>query len=97
MTATVKQSIKEKLIEAELIARVTMAGGMCIKIAAIGRRGFFDRVVVLPKGRVIFVELKRPRGGRLSKHQIQYLDGFSALAIAIAVVRSSADIDRLLA
>jgi hypothetical protein len=89
-------SVKEKLIEAELIARVKAAGGQCIKVQAIGRRGFFDRIVVLPKGRVYFVELKRPRGGRLSPHQIWYMTEFDALDAAIALVRSSADITRLL-
>jgi hypothetical protein len=86
---------KESLIEAELVARVTAAGGMCIKLQAIGRRGFFDRVVVLP-GRVVFVELKRQKGGRFSPHQMWYADEFNQLGVAIAVVRNSADIDQLL-
>ena len=89
-------SVKEKLVEAELIARVEAMGGKCIKVQAVGRRGFFDRVVVLPKGRVYFVELKRPKGGRLSPHQIWYMSEFSALDVAIAVVKNSADITRLL-
>jgi hypothetical protein len=92
----VKQSIRESLVEAELVARVEAAGGMCIKLQAIGRRGFFDRVVVLPGGRVVFAELKRPRGGKLSRHQIWYLAGFAALDVAIAVVRNSSDISALL-
>jgi hypothetical protein len=96
MAATVKRGVKEKLVEAELLARIEAAGGLCIKVQAIGRRGFFDRIVVLPGGKVIFVELKRPRGGMLAKHQIWYLAGFNALAVAVAVVRCSADIDRLL-
>lgn len=87
---------KEKLVEAELIARVQAAGGLCIKVQAVGRRGFFDRIVVLPGGRVYFVELKRPRGGKLSEHQIWYMSEFDALDVAIALVRNSADITALL-
>jgi hypothetical protein len=96
MVVSVNKNIKEKLVEAELVARVEAMGGMCIKVQATGRRGFFDRIVVLPKGRVVFVELKRPKGGRLSPHQIWYLTGFDALGVAIALVRNSADITQLL-
>jgi len=96
MVVAVKSRVKESLVEAELIARVQAMGGVCIKVQAVGRRGFFDRIVVLPKGRVYFVELKRPKGGRLSPHQIWYLKAFDALDAAIAVVRNSADISDLL-
>jgi hypothetical protein len=51
--------------------------------------------VVLP-GRVVFVELKRQKGGRFSPHQMWYADEFNQLGVAIAVVRNSADIDQRL-
>jgi len=88
--------VRESAVEAELRRRVTERGGMCEKIMVIGQRGFPDRLVVLPGPRVIFVELKRPRGGRLSPHQREYIARFEALGVAVAVVRNSADIDRLL-
>jgi len=87
---------RESLVEAELVARVRAMGGMAEKVQVIGRRGFFDRLVILPGGRVYFVEVKRPRGGRLSPHQIWYLTAFDALDVAIAVVRNSEDITELL-
>jgi len=40
--------------------------------------------------------LKRPRGGRLSAHQKQYRDVYAALGVAVALVKTSADIDALL-
>ena len=89
-------SVKEKTIEQRLCERVEAMGGMCVKVSATGQRGFFDRIVVLPGGRVIFVELKRPRGGRLSAHQIWYMASFSTLGAAIAVVKNHGDIDDLL-
>lgn len=89
-------TIKEAVVEAELIARVKRAGGLCEKVQVIGKRGFFDRLVILPGGRVYFVEVKRPAGGRLAPHQIWYMAAFSALDVAIAVVRNSADITALL-
>lgn len=86
----------ESAVERELCQRVEALGGLCIKMKAIGRRGFFDRLVVLPNGVVWFVELKRPKGGRLSPHQIWYMEAFSRCDVAIALVKSSRDIDALL-
>jgi hypothetical protein len=91
----VKSSSKENLIETELIIRVRAAGGVCEKTTVMGRRGFFDRVVVLPGGRVIFVELKRPRGGVVSAHQKLRIAQYQALGVEVAIVRNSGDIERL--
>lgn len=87
---------KESAIEAELIVRVTLAGGLVVKTTVIGKRGFFDRVVMLPGPRVIFVEVKRPVGGRVSPHQKQWHAHCRSLGVAVALVRTSEDIDRLL-
>jgi hypothetical protein len=87
--------VKESVVEKELRMRVQLAGGLCIKTRAIGTRGFFDRVIVLP-GRVVFCEVKRPRGGRVSPHQIRYHKMFVALGVEACFVRNSGDIDRLL-
>jgi hypothetical protein len=90
------RSVKESKVEAELRLRVQEAGGICTKVRAIGGRGFFDRIILLPGGRVVFCEVKRPRGGRLSVHQIKYQSAFLALGVAACVIRNSGDIDRLL-
>lgn len=37
-------------------------GGLCLKLKWLGGVGFPDRVILLPGGHVIFVELKRPDG-----------------------------------
>jgi len=92
----VKKSSKEHTVEEQLIRRVKALGGRCEKMSMKGRRGFFDRLVVL-KGRIVFVELKRPVGGVLSPHQIQLHDAYRALDAEVAIVRNSADIDNLLA
>lgn len=92
----VKLSDKESVVEQELVRRVEALGGYCTKVKALGSRGYFDRLVVLPGGRVFFVELKRPRGGRMTEHQRQYRDNYTALGAVVAVVRTSADIDALL-
>lgn len=58
----------EKDIEARLTRGVERAGGLCLKWVSPGCTGVMDRIVLLPGGKVIFVELKKP-GGRLSERQ----------------------------
>jgi len=92
---TVK-GVRENVVEEELVRRVRAIGGIAEKTTVIGRRGFFDRVVVLPGGRVIFCECKRPKGGRLSPHQMQRIRQFEMLGAVVAIVSNSEDIARLL-
>jgi len=91
------KAVRENIIEEELVRRVRALGGRAEKVTVLGTRGFFDRIVVLPGGKVIFVECKRPKGGRLSPHQIQRIAHYRVLGAAVAEVRNSEDIDRLLA
>lgn len=49
----------ESDIEQKLVSGVEKLGGQCLKM---GQDGWPDRVVVLPEGRVVWVELKRPDG-----------------------------------
>ena len=91
------KGVREATIEQELVARVRAAGGIAEKTTVIGRRGFFDRVVVLPGGRVIFVECKRPKGGRFTEHQILRIKQYEALGAVVVIVDNSEDIDWLLA
>jgi hypothetical protein len=92
----VKLSVRESAIERELVQRVQAMGGRCDKVRVIGRRGFFDRLVVLPGGVVKFVELKRPRGGKLSEHQRKWANDYRILGLVVALVICSEDIDALL-
>lgn len=59
----------EKDIERKLKDLVEDLGGKCLKWTCPGWRGVPDRIVLMPRGRVYFVELKRPKGGKLSEMQ----------------------------
>jgi len=91
-----KPVVKESAVERELVAAVKLRGGICEKIMCVGKRGFFDRLIILPGGRIIFCEIKRPRGGVLSPHQRQYQAVFQALGVEACFVRNSTDIVELL-
>lgn len=59
----------EKEIERRLRQTVEKHGGLCLKWVCPGWSGVPDRIVLLPGGRIIFVELKQARSGRLSAMQ----------------------------
>ena len=58
----------EKQIERRLVEGVRKLGGLCYKFVSPGHPGVPDRMIITPKGGVIFVELKTDTG-RLSKLQ----------------------------
>ena len=89
-------AVKESAIEQKLIAAVEARGGICEKIMCVGKRGFFDRLIILSGGRIVFAEIKRPRGGRISPHQRQYYDKLRTLGVEACFVRNGADIVALL-
>lgn len=54
----------EKAVERRLVAEVKSLGGRAYKWESPGNNGVPDRIVVLPQGRVYFIETKRPKGGK---------------------------------
>lgn len=60
----------EKDVEATLVRRVKALGGLCEKLTSPGRRSVPDRIITMPGGQIIFVELKRP-GGKPTDAQLK--------------------------
>ena len=50
----------ERDIERALCQRVKELGGTCEKFNSPGKRSVPDRLITMPEGRIIFVELKAP-------------------------------------
>lgn len=69
----------EKEIERKLVDLVKSYGGRCEKWVCPGWSGVPDRIVILPGGTVMFVETKRPKGGRYSALQDKWRDWLTAL------------------
>lgn len=87
-----KPVVKEAAIERMLGDAVRARGGEYIKVRAIGRRGFFDRIIALPGGRVIFAEIKKPKGGKIAPHQRRYHGALHALGVEACFVLTPEDI-----
>lgn len=52
--------MKEKYIEQKLVIAVKKRGGICPKFTSPGLDGVPDRLVLLPGGKMAFIELKAP-------------------------------------
>ncbi len=66
--------MREKTVEQKLVKAVKSAGGICPKWVAPGFDGMPDRIVLLPYGRLAFVEVKAPgkkaRPLQKSRHEL---------------------------
>ncbi|EMX1451953.1 VRR-NUC domain-containing protein [Escherichia coli] len=76
---------RESLIEKHLVAEVKKAGGVAFKFVSPGRRSVPDRIVLLPGGRIVFVECKSPgkppRPDQLRTHERLRKLGFTVVVL----------------
>lgn len=89
----VQERLTEDAIERHLTKRVKEHRGTCIKLPAWWYPGIPDRLVLLSGGRVIFVELKRPVGGKFEPRQPLWLRKLKTLGFAVHVWHTKALID----
>jgi len=87
--------MKETLLERRLVREVKAAGGMAPKWTSPGNRGVPDRLVILPNGRTIFVEMKAP-GKPLEPLQRKWAKTLRGLGHKVYKIDSDADIDRFI-
>lgn len=85
--------MKESTIEARLVREVKKRGGLCYKFTSPGNPGVPDRIVILPGGTTVYVELKTEIG-RLAKVQKWQIEELRRRG---AVVRVLKGMDQVLA
>jgi hypothetical protein len=84
----------EKTIEGYLVKRVKEAGGVAPKWVSPGMSGVPDRIVFLPGGRILFVEVKAP-GKKLRPLQLYVKEQLEALGVDFRVVDSKEAVNAL--
>lgn len=88
-------SESEKAIEAYLVRKVKETGGICLKYASASVTGYPDRIVLLPGGRVVWVELKS-KGQKPEKRQVIRIGELRGLGFRVEVIDSKEQVDSLL-
>lgn len=72
--------MRETVIEQKLTKAVRQNGGVCWKFTSPGTAGVPDRIILMPKGHIAFVEVKapgeKPRPLQLSRHRLLRRLGF---------------------
>lgn len=86
----------ESTIEDYLVQQVKALGGFSLKGDRIAGRRFIDRICILPGGRTVYVECKRPKGGRYSVHQVETLDRLRELGHEVWRVKTRQEVDACL-
>ena len=82
----------EREVEKYFKEQVENTSSYCLKFTSPGTRGVPDRIVVSDHG-IFFVELKRPKGGRLSPWQRRWRKKFRDLGHEVIVIHDKGEVD----
>lgn len=87
--------MRESFIEEKLTKAVKQNSGVCWKFTSPGTAGVPDRIILMPKGNIAFVEVKapgkKPRPLQLSRHRLLRRLGFQ-----VYVLDALEDIDKII-
>lgn len=86
---------RERDIERALVGMVKRNGGLCLKWVCPGWSGVPDRIILLPGCCVIFVETKRPKGGKIDPLQDWWSKQLRRLGFRHLYVTNRTDISML--
>lgn len=87
--------MRESKIEDKLKENIERMGGMCIKLWPVSLSGIPDRIVLMPMGRIWFVELKAP-GKKPRTLQNFWHRQLAALGFKVRVVSNFLELDNFI-
>lgn len=85
----------ERKIEKALVDKVKLHGGLCLKFISPSMTGIPDRIILLPKGKVGFVETKRTKR-QPRPIQNKRIKQFKDLGFKVYVLDDKKDIDEII-
>ena len=85
----------EKRVEALLVSGVKQMGGVAYKFVSPGNSGVPDRIILMPGGKIYFVELKR-EGGQLTNLQKRQINRIQKLDCQVDVLHGMVEVSNFL-
>lgn len=89
--------MREREVESHLGDEVEKLGGKCVKFLPDMMPGMPDRIIVLPGGVLVWCELKKPKGGKLSSLQKLRHKWLRSMGQEVFVVWTKEQADELVA
>ncbi|MEG2412874.1 MAG: VRR-NUC domain-containing protein [Clostridium sp.] len=87
--------MQESKIERYLKRQIELLGGKALKFISPGVSGVPDRIILLPQGKMIFVELKAP-GKKLRALQEYRVKELRALGFRVEIIDTIEKVDMLI-
>jgi hypothetical protein len=87
-----RKSPGESVIEKATVKAIIARGGVVDKTVSLSRRGYFDRVAVIG-GHTYFIETKRPKGGKVSLHQLALHRDYAAAGATVIVIHNEIELN----
>jgi len=84
----------EASVERHLVKRVQVLKGLAVKVQFLP--GWPDRMVLLPEGKIIWFELKRPKGGRFEPLQPYWIAKLRKFGFGVYVCKTKTEVDEAL-
>lgn len=91
------KSIREETVEKRLKRLCDERGWLCLKLDPSTKKGIPDRMIVAFYGLLYFVELKRPKGGRLEPIQKHWQKDLKLRRMDVCVANDRESVDALVA
>ncbi|HAK42878.1 MAG TPA: VRR-NUC domain-containing protein [Clostridium sp.] len=87
--------MEESKIERYLKKQIELLGGQALKFVSPGVSGVPDRIVLLPHGKIIFIELKAP-GKKVRPIQEYQIKKIRALGFRVEIIDSIEKVDEFI-
>lgn len=87
--------MRESSLEHRLVCEVERIGGKALKWVSPGNRGVPDRIVILPGGRTVYVEMKAP-GKPLEPLQVRWAKILREMGHQVYKIDSNEGIDKFI-